>query len=188
VPGRNRQTLLDMGIRLPSGATVVFTNALQQRPKLAALIGEVVAEWALAESAMAQVVGFLLGTDMSISTGILDDMPVPKKVSRIGAIAERKIKDDEPYVGRLKAALDDLKAAGKRRDCITHARWAICSNGYPNELLWQRKSSPDHGYEVYDEKKLRSVVTQIAESQDALLRVFRDLPIAKLQGYVSVKF
>jgi len=155
--------------RLPDGQYARYDGALARRPNLAALIGEIVAEWSIAETIMTGV--FTAVTRMEdgrTAADILDHIQNKETKSRlIQKIAQRKMKD-KALKERLAAALGNLVQAGARRDSLAgHGRWATC-DAMPSELLWHQSSWPVDGFERYDHTKLLSVVAEIVQARDAV--------------------
>jgi hypothetical protein len=159
-----------VGIKLKDDEQANFSNPLQRRPNLAALIGYIVSEFSTAEMVMAIAFTTLLKVDLPIGTDILDSIyGKNQKRNQIAAVARARL-TDSALLGKVLKAVDNINDVGIQRDNVAHGKWSTCdAERFKDKLLWQRKTwGAKDGYEVYGEKELADLTNRIIESRNAL--------------------
>jgi hypothetical protein len=134
-------------MKLPKGVLVSPAKLARNRPKLAALIGDICGEWSHIDGLLATLFAKLLRDGSLLACETLDHVrEVSAKRQILMALAKHMIKDadDRKILGDL---LGNLQSLATTRTKYVHARWLV-SDRWPDKLIWFRRLSPTWGNEV----------------------------------------
>jgi hypothetical protein len=154
-----------------------------ERPKCAALLGAICAEWSNAESFLGELYGRLLFGDFA---GYPEDQmgglaayaafdkvtSVKTRIAMLNVTAKERGIFPEPILKRFAALLKNVQSAGDDRITAAHGKWGVCDD-LTTALVWTR-SAPFRKEEalVYDEAALDEALSGIGQSAIELHRFF----------------
>lgn len=113
---------------LPDASLRIYSNALKERPELAALIMQVIGIWSSIDTWLARVLCGLLKSDFRqviamyneiVSSNTRDDMLI--------AAAEISLEKDQELLSLIKLAIRRIKTSSRnKRHSFAHHLWVIC--------------------------------------------------------------
>lgn len=151
-----------------AGASVLAApKSLLHRPKLAALIGTIVAEWSYIEQSLAYIFNVAAAGKPSpigghsidpIASAIFDTLVgFPARISVVKSVIKLRASDE--LKNEFNALHNKMLKRSKERNTIAHACWNI-SDQYPDDLV---TFDIDGSWIIYTEKDLSDILERTVE-------------------------
>jgi hypothetical protein len=156
-----------LGVKRGTSMTIGAMTLVDERPRLAALLGGISNAWALLEYEMASMLGVLISlpalTDTAraldpVSNELFDAFKlIDHRISLLRAAFIARVDDADLKAG-LEAVFQRIKQASAKRGNLVHSAWGV-SPTYPNKIIKTRPHRMSHeGDDPYGEKELLEAI------------------------------
>lgn len=167
------------------------SGSLLQRPRCAAFIGAIVAEWSMAESMLStHYMQLLFGPTLSgvpvgqgawIAMETFDTISsFSQRVTMLRVAAKRRNAFTPDEIKAYATALKRLQDAGDDRIIAAHGRWSLCDK-LPDAVVWMKHAGSNDNAWIYDESILTALLQRIAQRSLELQMLFFNVFTPKLK-------